>query len=176
LAGISRLPVALKVFAWAGIYTAFVGNRQRIYVFHSIVHNREQPMNFLEDVPAIRRVDSNRADLLAVDIVGHVTAADAENLFGLLEAAYALHPKIDVLVRIVDHDGIDWSEISGDTLKQGKADALQHVARCATVGEPDWTADARGWFEPALTVEVRHFESVDERAAWQWLGATPAGA
>jgi hypothetical protein len=173
--GISRLPVALGVFARAGIYTAFVGNRQRIYVFQSIVHNREPPMNFLEDVPAIRRIDSDRADLLAVDIVGHVAAADAENLFGLLEAAYALHPKIDVLVRIVDHDGVDWSGISDDTLKQGKADALRHVARCATVGEPDWTADARGWFEPALTVEVRHFEATDERAAWQWLGATPAG-
>ena len=50
-------------------------------------------MNFLEEVPAVRKIETDRTDLLAVDIVGHVTAADAENLFGLLEAAYALHPQ-----------------------------------------------------------------------------------
>jgi hypothetical protein len=133
-------------------------------------------MNFLEDVPAIRQIETNRADLLAVDIVGHVTAADAENLFGLLEAAYALHPRIDVLVRIVDHDGVDWSDIAGDTLKQGKADAIRHVARCATVGEPDWTTDAQGWFEPGPAVELRHFNAADETAAWQWLEAKPAAS
>ncbi|TJV02209.1 MAG: STAS/SEC14 domain-containing protein, partial [Mesorhizobium sp.] len=62
-------------------------------------------MNYLEDVPAVRRIDTDRDDLFAIDVVGHVTAADAENLFGLLEAAYALHPKIDVLVRLIDHEG-----------------------------------------------------------------------
>jgi hypothetical protein len=131
-------------------------------------------MNFLEEVPAIRRIETDREDLLALEIVGHVDAADAENLFGLLEAAYALHPRIDVFVRIVDHDGVDWAAISADTLKQGKADAARHVGRCAAVGEPDWMADVRGWFEPELPVEVRHFDAADEGAAWRWLGARPA--
>jgi hypothetical protein len=130
-------------------------------------------MNFLENVPAIRQIDTDRADLLAVEIVGRVAAADAENLFGLLEAACVLHPKIDALVRLVDHDGVDWAGISEDTLKQGKARALEHVARCAAVGEPDWTAGARGWFEAALPVELRHFDSAGEADAWRWLGARP---
>ena len=95
--------------------------------------------------------------------------------FGLLEASYALHPKIDVLVRMVDHDGVDWSEISDETLKQGKTDALRHVARCAAIGDPDWTVDVQGWFEPTLPVEIRHFDAADEMSAWQWLGATPTG-
>jgi hypothetical protein len=132
-------------------------------------------MNFLEDVPAVRKIGTDRTDLLAVDIVGHVTAVDAENLFGLLEAAYALHPRIDVLVRLVDHDGVDWPEISEDTLKQGKTDALQHIARCASIGDPDWTPSAQGWFEPTLPVVIRHFEAADEAAAWQWLKARRVG-
>ena len=70
-------------------------------------------MNFLESVPAIRRIETDRDDLFAIDVVGHVSAADGENLFGLLEAAYALHPAIDVLVRLVDHDGVDWADIAG---------------------------------------------------------------
>ena len=132
-------------------------------------------MNFLDDVPAIRQVETDRADLLAVEIVGHVDAADAENLFGLLEAAYALHPVIDVFVRFVDHDGVDWSAISPDTLNQGKAAAARHVARCATVGQPDWTADVRGWLEPEPPVQIRHFDPADEDDAWRWLGAHPTG-
>jgi len=132
-------------------------------------------MKFLEEIPAVRKIGADRADLLAVEIVGHVTAADAENLFGLLEAAYALHPKIDVLVRIVDHGGVDWRGISRPTLEQGKARAAQHVVRCAAVGEPDWTRDARGRFETALPVDLRHFDAGDEEAAWRWLDARPAG-
>ena len=43
-------------------------------------------MNSLEPVPAVRRIDTDRDDLCAFEIVGHVTAADVENLFGLLKA------------------------------------------------------------------------------------------
>lgn len=131
-------------------------------------------MNFLEEVPAVRQIGTDRPDLLAVEIVGHVTAADAENLFGLLEAAYALHPRIDVLVRLVDHDGVDWTDISSDTLDQGKARAIDRVGRCAAVGEPDWTAEARGWWSSTIAVELRHFDAAGEAAAWRWLGARPA--
>ena len=130
-------------------------------------------MNFLEDVPAIRRIEADRSDLLALDIVGHVSAADAENLFGLLEAAYALHPRIDVLVRISDHDGVDWADISKETLEQGKKDAAEHVARCAAVGKPDWTTAVQGWLTPSPKVEIRHFDAADEDKAWAWLGAKP---
>ena len=97
-------------------------------------------MNFLQSVPAIRRIETDRDDLFAIDVVGHVSAADAENLFGLLEAAYALHQRIDVLVRLVDHDGVDWTDVSDETLKQGTVHALEHIGRCAAIGEPDWIA------------------------------------
>ena len=132
-------------------------------------------MNFLDAVPAIRRLETSRDDLLAIDVVGHVSAADGENLFGLMEAAYALHPHIDVLVRLVDHDGVDWANIGEETLTQGTAHAMQHVGRCATIGEPDWTADARHVLRDAPSIEFKHFETEDEAAAWQWLGVQPTG-
>jgi hypothetical protein len=132
-------------------------------------------MNSLESVPAIRRIDTDRDDLLAVDVVGHVSAADAENLFGLLEAAYALHPKIDVLVRLIDHGGVDWAELSRHTVERGKANAIEHVERCATVGEPNWIGQVQGLFMK-LPTELRHFDTEDERDAWAWLGANPVQA
>jgi len=132
-------------------------------------------MNFLDSVPAIRRLQTSRDDLLAIDVVGHVSAADGENLFGLMEAAYALNQRIDVLVRLVDHAGVDWADIADETLKQGTAHALQHVGRCAAIGEPDWTAGAQRFLPARPPIEFRYFKIEDEEAAWQWLGAQPTG-
>jgi hypothetical protein len=129
-------------------------------------------MNFLDDVPAIRRIDTDRDDLLAVDVVGNISPADAENLFGLLEAAYVLHDKVDVLVRLVNYDGIDQADLSRQTVERGKAAALAHVGRCATIGEPDWTSKVQGLFT-TLPVELRHFDAENEPDAWAWLGARP---
>lgn len=128
-------------------------------------------MNFLEDVPAVRRIDTDRDDLLAVELVGQVRAADAENLFGLLEAACALHSSIDMLVRLVDHDHVDWAEIAPETIKQARAEADRYVRRCAVVGE----ARGSGWLQgrppPPPHVETRHFQAESEAEAWAWLGA-----
>lgn len=127
-------------------------------------------MNSLDAVPAVRRIETDRADLFAFDVVGHVSPADAENLFGLLEAAYLLHPRVDVLVRLVDYEDTDWAGLSSQTVEDGRAKALEHVRRCATIGEPDWTGRIRRIFT-TLPVEVRHFDAVDEREAWVWLDA-----
>ena len=128
-------------------------------------------MNFLEDVPVVRRIDTDRADLLAVELVGHVRAPDVENLFGLFEAACAQHPRIDVLVRLVDHDGVDWADIAADTLRQGSAEMADHVRRCAIIGEPSWSDRVQGWLAAPSTVEIRHFPADGETGAWTWLGA-----
>ncbi|MBE1709164.1 MULTISPECIES: STAS/SEC14 domain-containing protein [Mesorhizobium] len=132
-------------------------------------------MNFLQSVPTIRRIDTDRDDLFAIDVVGHVSAADAENMFGLLEAAYALHQRIDVAVRIVDHDGVDWANVSDETLKLGAAHALEHIGRCAAIGMPDWTADARHALPTSSPIEFRHFDAEDEAEAWEWLGVRHVG-
>ena len=42
-----------------------------------------------EALPAIRRIDTDRDDLCALEVVGHLSRADLENAYGLLEAAYA---------------------------------------------------------------------------------------
>lgn len=130
-------------------------------------------MSFLESVPAVRRIETTRPDLFAVDIVGLVTPADAENLFGLLEAAYALHPRIDVLVRLLEYEGAEWSQIAPETVEKGKALATKHVGRCASIGEPDWIAGMQGFLAPSTPVELKHFPAEDEEAAWRWLGSRP---
>jgi len=126
----------------------------------------------LDSVPAVRRIDTDRPDLQAFDIVGHVSAADIENLFGLLEAAYALRPRNDVLIRLIDIEGVDWADADRQTIEQGKADARRHVRRCAIVGDAAAILAAHGaLFLDADPVEVRQFPPSREDEAWAWLGS-----
>jgi len=130
-------------------------------------------MGMADFVPAIRRIDTDRDDAYAFELSGHITAPDIENLYGLLEGAYELHDRIDLLIRIVDYEGADWENVSSITRNEGRRHALRHVRRCAAVGEPDWTIYANRIFSPPLPVELRHFEASEEQEAWAWIDAVP---
>ncbi len=131
-------------------------------------------MSSIAAVPAVRRLDTVRSDSAAFEIVGHVSSADVENLFGLLEGVYALHDRVDLLIRLVDHDGVDWSDVDEDTIAEGKRLARLHVRRCAAVGEPNWLPYVQSFFNPETVVDLKHFASEDEAAAWEWLESAPA--
>ncbi|MDP3895351.1 MAG: STAS/SEC14 domain-containing protein [Mesorhizobium sp.] len=128
-------------------------------------------MHPLDPVPAIRHIQTSRDNVFAVDIVGEVTSADVENLYGLLEGAYELHDQLDILVRATQFESIDWSGVSEATMREGREHAEAHVRRCATVGGPDWTRQLNGFFAPSTPVEIRYFAAEDEAEAWAWIDA-----
>jgi len=132
-------------------------------------------MRPLEPVPAIRRIDVDRADLCALDVVGRLTSADLENAFGLLEAASLEHPELDLLLRLTGYDGFDWDGVFSTSTLRGKRTALRHVRRCALVGGPAWISTALGLFGPMTSMESRHFGEAEEVSAWEWLGARRTG-
>lgn len=127
----------------------------------------------LDAVPACRRLETTRDDLFACEITGRVSGADFENLYGLLEGAYALHERIDVLVHFTRYDGIDWADVSAETRKAGQEHASRHVRKCASIGGPDWVSYFQGWFAPSIDVELRRFEEDQITEAWDWLNARP---
>jgi hypothetical protein len=128
-------------------------------------------MHPLDPAPAVRRLETDNDQVFAIEITGQATAADAENLFGLLEGAYALHERIDVLVRQTDFEGADWGEIAKKTVAEGRDHAERHIRRCAVVGGPDWTGSIGGFFAPDVAVTLRYFPAEQEGDAWLWLGA-----
>ncbi len=128
-------------------------------------------MNATEPLPAIRRIDTDRGDLCALEIVGHFSANDLENAYGLLEAAYAEHEKVDLLLRITQYDGFDWSAIFAKSTIRGKAQALRHIRKYAVVGGPAWMRPMIAVVRPLTSVTTRHFASAHEASAWEWLGA-----
>ena len=126
----------------------------------------------LEPIPAVRRLDTTRPDLFAVEIAGHVSEADIENLHGLLEGACLVHPQIDILMRFVDHDGVDWDDVPTRTIEESRESAARHVRRCAAIGDSSVAKRFLRIFAPAESNEAHRFAAEEEEKAWAWLDAS----
>ncbi|PWL16964.1 STAS/SEC14 domain-containing protein [Falsochrobactrum shanghaiense] len=126
-----------------------------------------------ESVPVIRRIPTERDDLFAFAVEGHLNDASLENLYGLLEAAYDTHEKIDLLIRLNGYDGMDWGAAFSENMLSMRAKSLKHLRRYAIVGGPFWMQASIRLMQPFLSIEMRTFEESEEKEAWKWLDATP---
>lgn len=127
-----------------------------------------------ENPPNVRRIDTGRDDVCAFEISGHITTYDVENLYGLVEGAYTVHERIDVIVLFHDYEGFDWSAAWRHKVVLGKTRALKHIRRYAVVGGPGWIKAALAVVRPFVSAEVRHFDAAQADAAWAWVDASPA--
>lgn len=126
-----------------------------------------------EPLPAIRKIETSRDDLCALDIAGRLTSADVENAYGLVEAEFASHDKIDLVVRISDYEGFDWASAFNLDVLRRKMRAIGHIRRYALIGGPAWLRALTVLSTPFLSMEVRCFTSAEEAEAWKWLKARP---
>ena len=128
-------------------------------------------MRPLERVPAVRRLETDKSTVFAIEITGEFTSADAENLCGLLEGAFAIHPTLDLLVRLVELQEVDTADLSPEASTFMKEHVAQHVGRCAIIDDGGWADRVTRLFDPGDGIETRHFATDDEPEAWRWLGA-----
>lgn len=129
-------------------------------------------MHPMQAVPAVRRLDTERTDLLAIEIAGPVTGNDVENLYGLLEGAYALHERIDLLVRWAEAEGVDWNNIAPNTVEEARSHARGHIRRCAAVGGRGDVSSLLRTLGADAAEEYRRFSEDEESQAWDWIGET----
>ncbi|WP_420962770.1 STAS/SEC14 domain-containing protein [Brucella sp. IR073] len=122
-------------------------------------------------IPVVRRIPTNREDAFAFAVEGHLTSADIENLYGLLEAAYEQHEKIDLLVRLDGFEGIDWSATFKDSTFAMQSRSLKHIRRYAIVGAPAWITLSASLVKPFLSIEMKTFTAEEEADAWKWIEA-----
>ncbi len=132
-------------------------------------------MRPLERVPAVRRIETDRTDAFAIEITGEFNSADAENLCGLLEGAYALHQRIDLLVRVADLTRMDLTDMSPETSAFMRDHVAEHVGKCAIIDDGEWGREVERLFRPGAAVETRHFTTQDEPSAWIFVGAREVG-
>lgn len=133
-------------------------------------------MRNLERLPAVRQITTDRRDVFAIELTGEFTSADAENLCGLLEGAYAISDRIDLLVRIVDLTQIELSDLSAETAGLIRSEAKSHIGRCALVGDTAWVSEISHLAFTGAELEIRRFAPEHEADAWQWLGTRELAA
>lgn len=126
-----------------------------------------------DTVSAIRKIETNRDDLFAYEIAGHITSAEVENIYGLLTGAYSQHETIDLLIRLVDYEGVDWPTLFSQTTQDLRKDALKHLKNYAVINGPLWLETSIALVQPFLDVKIRAFAAEDENEAWAWLNAKP---
>ena len=128
-------------------------------------------MHPLDAVPAVRRIETDRENLVAIEIVGPLTGPDVENLYGLLEGAYTLHETIDLLVLASEDDDVDWSRVSDETIEESHDHARSHIRRCAVVGGSNGVASVLKAIGKTSRGEYRHFGADERDAALEWIGS-----
>jgi hypothetical protein len=126
------------------------------------------------DEPSIEVVPTERPDLLAFAIAGHLTADDYERtLTPRLEEALRATDAVDLLLRFDDFDGMSFGAMKEEA---GLVSFVDQLRRIAVIGGPDWMAAAAKALAPLLPLNARFFAADDEAAAWAWLDAEPATA
>lgn len=126
-----------------------------------------------EDIPVIRSIPTNREDVFAFAIEGHLDDASLENLYGLLDAAYETHEEIDLLIRLTGYEGVDWTAAFSESMLSMRSKSLKKLRHYAIVGGPLWIQASITLMQPFLSIELRAFEADEENEAWEWLSAQP---
>lgn len=124
---------------------------------------------------AIRIIDTDRADVLAFAMDGHVDKAEMEAVTAHFLSAIEGKARISMLGRIGDIGGFEMSGLFTGDFFAMKRTFLERMERYAVVGGPAWLRTTLNTLAPLFKVEIRHFDAREEEAAWSWLGARPTG-
>jgi hypothetical protein len=126
--------------------------------------------------PGMRMLATSEPGVGAFEIDGPVTQQDVRAVVAALEALMRAPGKMRMLGRITHFAGFDPAVVLDGGLLQMKAEALRKLERYAIVGAPAWmarVAEMAGKLMPQI--EIRIFPQAEEAAAWEWIGAQPAG-
>lgn len=151
------------------------GISYRTYTFAE----RQQALDWVqgrEDLPyghALEIIPTTRADTIGIEIDGRLSGEEVAQFARDLNLMRRERPLKAILVRFRSLTGFDPSIAADREYLRMKLGLLNELDRYALVGGPDWLV---GWAEllrPLLRLELRHFATDDEAAAWSWLGAQP---
>ncbi len=118
---------------------------------------------------AVSRLSTEREDVFAYEVNGHVSTEELDDISLELDKAYKRFDRINLLVRLRSWDGIDWTSAFSETSFIGRLRAISHVERYAVVGGPSWIAIAVRFCPQMFSMKVRHFDNADFGDAWTWV-------
>lgn len=119
--------------------------------------------------PAITRRPQPRPTLLAFEIAGKISKADIEDMARQVEAAFDTHDRIDMLLIMIDFEGMDVGAVFDREALSAQARSVRHVQKYGVVGAPTWARAMIEFSDFLSPVDAKTFDLGDEAAAWAWI-------
>lgn len=126
-----------------------------------------------ETKPAIRPLESPHPHVLAYEIDGFISQADADDLFAkfndLMEISETQGAKVGLLVRIKSFNGFAPTMLVSGSVWSTKLNAIRNLHRYAIIGAQGWMTGLTQLVDPITAVEIKNFTAEEEDAAREWV-------
>ncbi|PYS86205.1 MAG: hypothetical protein DMF62_16615 [Acidobacteria bacterium] len=124
--------------------------------------------------PAIHLIQTTNENVFAYEVDGPIGEKDIETAVRGLNDAFEGKEKINVLGRLKNWAGFDLVAVLSDQLFKTKYKSLSKVEKYAVVGAKPWMRNFLELINPAIGPTIRVFDTDEENAAWEWVGARQA--
>jgi hypothetical protein len=134
----------------------------------------EEPVLPEQPAPSIHLIQTTKNTVFAYEVDGPIRERDVKTAVRGLNDAFKGHKKINVLARMKNWAGFEIASIFSDELFRMKYSALSKVDKYAVVGPRPWMRNFLELVNPLFSTKIRVFDTSEEAAAWEWVGAQQA--
>lgn len=124
--------------------------------------------------PSVRFIQTTNENVVAYEVDGRLREKDIKNAVDVIKPYLERDGKINVFARLKNFNGFDLTALFDDDLVKLKYKSLSKVEKYAVVGAKPWMRNFLELLSPLFSTKIRVFESSEEAAAWEWVGAQQA--
>lgn len=123
----------------------------------------------------VRQIPTTHPSVFAFDIPGKVSEEDMERMAGTMEAAFAGGGEVSLLLNFENYQGNELGALLDKDVVRTHFKSLSGLKRYAVVGTPGHMDAMLEALNLVIPVEAKTFEKDEIDAAWNHVGARPAG-
>ena len=121
--------------------------------------------------PSLHVLHTTNENVFAYEVNGRLREKDIKNAVEAMKPYLEREGKFNVIARLKDFNGFDLTSLFDDSLAKTKYKALSKVEKYAVIGAKPWMRNLIELISPLFSTQLRVFDSGDEAAAWEWVGA-----
>ena len=124
--------------------------------------------------PSIHFLQTTSETVFAYEVNGRLHERDIKAAVTELKPFMERDGKFNILARMKDFNGFDLLSVFDDDLIRLKIKAPSKVDRYAVISPKPWLRNLLELVDPLFNTQIRTFDSSEEDAAWEWVGARQA--
>lgn len=140
------------------------------------VSEKPEPLPVPEEpAPSVRFLATDNDNVFAYEIDGRLREKDTKEIVARFAPFLERDGKVNVLGRFKNFNGFDLMSVFDDDLIKLKYKSTAKVERYAVIGVKPWMRNFLELVDPLINTEIRLFDPSEEKAAWEWVGASETG-